>query len=158
MVYTYMEDFVTDLYYRLRITEPNQLYMFVIAKKLGINIVYRKTTFRFGNDIILEKSSEQVEWQQFGHELGHRLRHVGQQLNMPYLFRQLQEYQATQFAYHFCIPTFMLDNLYDYSIYDVMNLFNVEYEFALRRLEMYKNSILLEGMSNVLHTNQNKIG
>ncbi|MDY0394741.1 ImmA/IrrE family metallo-endopeptidase [Virgibacillus halophilus] len=82
------------------------------------------------------------EWQEFGHELAHHLRHCGQQLNMHPLFRQLQEYQATYFAYHFCVPTFMLQQLIGISVKQIMNLFNVEYEFAVRRLEIYQNNKL----------------
>ena len=44
--------------------------------------------------------------------------------------------------YHAAIPTFLLDQLpiYDFDImtvYEVQKLFNVEYEFALKRLQHY---------------------
>ncbi|ALX49705.1 terminase [Lentibacillus amyloliquefaciens] len=145
MFFTHLEDFITNLYSKLQIHEPYQLDMFTIAKKLNIDIVYRKTSFRLGNDIVLIKSTKQKEWQNFGHELEHSLQHVGQQLNMHYLFRDLQEYQARRFAYHFCVPTFMLQQYNDLTVCDVMNLFNVEYGFALKRLEMYERKLLDEG-------------
>ncbi|WP_174616458.1 ImmA/IrrE family metallo-endopeptidase [Virgibacillus ihumii] len=120
--------------------------MFTIAKKLNINIVYRESNFSFSieNDIILVKSTIQQEWQNFCHELGHRLRHVGQQLKMHYLFRDLQEYQAENFAYHFCVPTFMLEKIENLTAYKIAILFNVEYEFASKRLEMYERKVLNE--------------
>lgn len=60
---------------------------------------------------------------------------------MHRLFIDLQEYQAAYFAYHFSIPTFMLEDLKEVSACEIMNLFNVEEEFALRRLEMYQNKV-----------------
>lgn len=89
-------------------------------------------------------STKQQQWQKFGHEVCHYLIHCGQQLNMYYLFRDLQENQANYFAYHFCIPTFMLEDLKEVTVYEVMNLFNVEYEFAFKRLEMYERKIIHE--------------
>ncbi|HLR71553.1 MAG TPA: ImmA/IrrE family metallo-endopeptidase [Pseudogracilibacillus sp.] len=83
----------------------------------------------------------------FGHEVCHYLRHCGNQLKMHPLFLQLQESQANHFAYHFCVPTFMLQQLREVTIYDVMELFNVEFDFALRRLEMYRNNVLGRNMS-----------
>ncbi|HAM81614.1 ImmA/IrrE family metallo-endopeptidase [Ornithinibacillus bavariensis] len=99
-----------------------------------------------GNDIRIRRSTKQKEWQLFGHELGHSLRHCGHQLKMHPLFKELQEYQANYFAYHFCIPTFMLDKLINYTVKDIMALFNVENDFALRRLEMHKGKFLIGGL------------
>ena len=57
-------------------------------------------------------------------------------------YAEYGESKADYFAYHFCVPTFMLYNLKGVDVYDVMELFNVEFDFALRRLEMYKNKML----------------
>ncbi|WP_188725888.1 ImmA/IrrE family metallo-endopeptidase [Lentibacillus populi] len=118
--------------------------MHTIANKLGLEISYdEEKIFYCDNEINLKRSTKMQEWFDFVHELCHYLRHCGSQINMHPLFRQLQEYQADYFTYHFCIPTFMLDNLFNYTIYDIMILFNVDYEFAFKRLEMYKNKLLL---------------
>ncbi|MEQ6048477.1 ImmA/IrrE family metallo-endopeptidase [Lysinibacillus capsici] len=50
-------------------------------------------------------------WQDFGHELGHVLLHMGNQQRMYPLFREYQEYKANNFMYHACVPSFMLDEL-----------------------------------------------
>ncbi|MFD2210677.1 ImmA/IrrE family metallo-endopeptidase [Virgibacillus halophilus] len=114
--------------------------MKLIAKKLGVNITYDENKlFRLDNEVSLKKGSKVQEWIEFAHEVCHYLRHCGNQLNMHPLFRQLQEYQAEYFAYHFCVPTFMLDRLFNYTIRDIMNIFNVDYDFAVRRLEIYRN-------------------
>ncbi|MBD1223250.1 ImmA/IrrE family metallo-endopeptidase [Virgibacillus halodenitrificans] len=148
MVITHLEEFINELYAMLRITEPKQLEIFDIAKKLGITVIYRKKNFKFDNEIILQPGTKQREWQKFGHELCHHLRHCGSQARMHPLFIDLQEYQATHFAYHFCVPSFMLKDIREPTTKLIMETFNVEQHFAERRLEMYKNKLLLEGRRN----------
>ncbi|MFA1821216.1 ImmA/IrrE family metallo-endopeptidase [Virgibacillus oceani] len=141
-MYTHLEDCIYDLFGFMEITEPEQLAIDNVAKELKLQVVYRRKAFRFYDEIILTPGTIQQEWQLFGHEVGHYLIHTGSQLQMHYLFRDLQEYQANHFAYHFCVPTFMLENETDLSVYKIMNLFNVEFDFALRRLEMYERKLL----------------
>ncbi|MFA1820600.1 ImmA/IrrE family metallo-endopeptidase [Virgibacillus oceani] len=142
-MYTHLEDYIYDLYEFMKINEPVQLSINNVAKKLKVKVVYRKKNFRFYNEIILNQGTKQQEWQSFGHEIGHYLRHYGNQLRMHRLFIDLQEYQANHFAYHFCVPTFMLCDTSDLSVYKIMDLFNVEYGFACRRLEMHQNKLLM---------------
>ena len=144
MSYTLIEDYVRDLYHRLSITEPHQLRIENISEKLDLEVFYSNATFRFYNSIILERTNRQKEWQEFGHEVCHYLRHHGNQLTMNNLFLGLQEHQADYFAYHFCVPTFMLDRLKELTVYDVMSLFNVEYEFALKRIDMYQSKLIMK--------------
>ncbi len=61
---------------------------------------------------------------------------------MSPLFREYQENKANNFMYHACIPTFMLDELKQnganaLNVHHIQELFNVEYHFALKRLEQY---------------------
>lgn len=145
-MYSHLEDYIYALYSSIGVENPADLDMRFIAKQLGVKIVYRQRAFRLDNEIILKKGNIREEWMDFGHEICHFLRHCGSQLNMHKLFIEMQEYQANHFAYHFCVPTFMLDKLYNYTIYDIMNLFNVNYEFACRRLEMYRNKVYFGGL------------
>ncbi|MRG86967.1 ImmA/IrrE family metallo-endopeptidase [Salinibacillus xinjiangensis] len=117
-----------------------------IARKLNINIYYGDSSFRFGNNIVLKKSSKQKEWQDFGHELCHVLWHEGNQLNMPLPFRDLQEWQSINFAHHFCAPTFMLLELKDVNVYNIMETFNVDYCFAKKRMGMFVQRIFNGGV------------
>ncbi len=146
-MYTYIEKYIKELYTSLSISSPKQLDIKVIAKKVGIKLSYGISTFRDGNDIMLQRSTRQREWQLFGHELCHFLRHCGHQLNMHQLFVDLQENQANYFAYHFCVPTFMLRNFefssyYDRAIHQIAHSFNVTTKFAKTRLDMYQNKQL----------------
>lgn len=141
IVYTHIEDYINDLYQSLAINDPYQLDIDYISEKLRVRVYYGESSFKYDNNIIIKKSSKQREWQKFGHEIAHFLRHVGSHLSIHYLFRDLQEYQAKHFSYHFCVPTFMLQKLKEVSVNVIMQLFNVEEEFAVRRLEMYKNKM-----------------
>lgn len=138
-MYTHLEDYIHELYFKMGITKSTELDMYLIAKLLGVVITYRKRPFRMDNEIIIDKGTDRQEWMRFGHEICHYLRHCGIQLNMHKLFIDLQEYQADCFAYHFCVPTFMLDDMKINSINDIVNNFDVDYNFALRRMEMHRN-------------------
>jgi len=140
--YSHLEDFINQLYINLHVNNPNQLEIAYLSKRLNLNIYYGKVSLRYEDDLMIKKSNKQKEWQLFGHEVGHYLRHTGNHLAMHSLFMDMQEYQATNFAYHFCIPTFMLHEISEFSVYNVMNLFNVEYGFASRRLEMYQSKFM----------------
>ncbi|MFD1066638.1 ImmA/IrrE family metallo-endopeptidase [Oceanobacillus locisalsi] len=138
-MYSHLEDYIYELYMKIGITKPSEMDMFLIAKLLGVVISYQNRAIRMENEIALNKGTIRSEWMMFGHEICHYLRHVGIQLVMNKLFVDLQEYQADYFAYHFCVPTFMLDKLDISCAEDIIKHFEVDYEFALRRLEMYEN-------------------
>ena len=139
---THLEDFIRNLYLKIGISKPAEIDINLIAQALGINLYYGNTTFIFGNNIVIKRSNKQQEWIDFAHELCHYLRHTGFQVAMHPMFIDLQEWQANHFAYHFCVPTFMLEDLEEVTIYEIMNLFNVCYDFASKRIEMYQNKLL----------------
>lgn len=93
--------------------------------------------------VLDSRTSRQQQWEDFIHELGHVIKHCGNQFNMNHMFRQLQEYQANRFMYHFCVPTFMLEKIslprmQSEAVKLIGDTFNVTYPFAAKRLEMYK--------------------
>jgi len=150
MNYSHLEDFIKEFYFKMNITTPPLLDFRKIAKNLGIKVFYWSETSQalYANDlpyIFLDESlTQQQQWQDFCHELAHVLLHTGDQFYMYPLFREYQEYKANNFMYHACMPTFMLDEiqLYDYlpqTVVKLQELFNVEYEFALKRLTQYLN-------------------
>lgn len=51
----------------------------------------------------------------------------------------------------------MLQKTESLAVYDIMSLFNVEHDFAVRRLEMYQNKLYEEEMNHVLSKIQNEI-
>lgn len=152
--FTHLEDYVKNLYSYLAINYHYEINMNEIANKLNIKLRFwdekSEATYYRGKFIIYinETISIQEQWQEFSHELGHVFRHEGCQLSMSYEFRQFQESEANNFAYHFCIPTFMLLN---YEIANYVNIkdgvpfvsktFNVTDDFALERLRQFKRKI-----------------
>lgn len=141
MTYSHLEDYIFNLYKEIGITTPEQIKLAEIAQKIGIKIHYSNYSLRYDNYIVIKQSTKQKEWQDFGHEVCHYLIHEGNHLNMFPMFRDFQEWQANLFAYHFCVPTFMLDRVKVKTIYDIIDLFNVESPFAEKRLELYQNKL-----------------
>lgn len=148
--YTHLEDYVKHFYTGLDITYPSLLNFREVSRRLNIKVFYWSDSSQalFANQkpyIFLDESlTQQQQWQEFCHELAHVLLHTGDQFYMYPLFREYQEYKANNFMYHACMPTFMLDELqvYDYlpqTVVKLQELFNVEYEFALKRLTQYLN-------------------
>lgn len=122
------------------ITNPSELDLLDIAYRSNLKVEFLNISSRYyaGTIIIDNRLSPQEQWQDFGHELCHALRHEGNQLIMPPLLRELQEMQAKRFAYKFCIPTFMLRKIkaiqpYNNFTNEIASLFNVTYEFATER-------------------------
>lgn len=153
---THTEEFVKEMYLKIDIHSPQQLRFSTLAERLHIDTFYWPETSQalFMNDkgfvFLNERLTPQQQWQEFCHELAHVLLHTGNQRRMPESFRVYQEAKANTFMYHAAVPTFMLDqlNLFDFEItgvYEVQKRFNVEYDFALKRLLQYisnKNSML----------------
>lgn len=149
-MYTQIEDYIYKMYKSIGINCPTELDMLSIAKKLGVEIIYKKTVFSFNNEIVLIKGTPRQEWVYFGHEICHYLRHSGSQLNMHPLFIELQEWQADNFMYHFCVPTFMLQRIRlppdrNAATYLIVETFNVDYAFAEERLERYQRKLYTQG-------------
>jgi Zn-dependent peptidase ImmA (M78 family) len=147
-VLTPIEDYIQRLYAELDIEYPEQLSMLDIASKLNVWIYFcdmeSRAVERNGlySMLIDRRLSTAEQWEDFGHELCHLLRHAGNQLNTHEQFIHYQEAQAEQFALHFCIPTFMLSRLplpaeKENAVSYVAETFNVTGPFALQRLEKY---------------------
>ncbi|MGN4124848.1 ImmA/IrrE family metallo-endopeptidase [Lysinibacillus sphaericus] len=142
---THTEDFIKKFYRRMGILMPQHLDFQEIATQLGIQLFYwpdksqalflKEHVFIFLN----EQLTDQQRWQDFCHELAHVLLHSGNQGRMSPLFREYQENKANNFMYYACIPSFMLDEIEsnDLNVQHIQQLFNVEYDFALKRLDQY---------------------
>lgn len=152
---TKLEEDIQNLYHELSITDISPSSMKYIAKQLQIKLKISDVSSQALNYngeyyiFINNKLSAQEQWQEFGHEIGHRIKHVGDQKTMFTQFRCLQEWQADNFMYHFCVPTFMLLKLnisnycnIEYGISFISETFNVTDDFARKRLQMFKSQML----------------
>ncbi|MDC7795047.1 ImmA/IrrE family metallo-endopeptidase [Bacillus altitudinis] len=136
---THLDDWIEAFYHQINIKNPSELDLLDIAYRSNLKVEFLNISSRYyaGTIIIDNRLSPQEQWQDFGHELCHALRHEGNQLIMPPLFRELQEMQAKRFAYKFCIPTFMLRHLkinINNPLYEISSAFNVTYMFAKKRI------------------------
>jgi len=147
-VFTRTEDFIYNLLKSFQIEDPFQLTLENISALIMLPVRYWEFTseasYRNGVYVLFldENLTKQEQWQDFAHELCHILFHAGNQLHMPVMFRELQEWQATSFAFHFCIPAYLLDkinlpNNKREAIKVIADNFGVEYEFAEERLEKW---------------------
>ena len=148
--YSHLEDYIESFYLQMKIDDPTSLDMKAIARQLDIKLFYweeKSQAIIYNNMSVIfidNRISSEKQWQEFNHELCHVLIHTGDQLIMPPLFREYQEFKANNFMYHACVPTFMLEelNICDstaVTISWIQKLFNVEHEFAKTRLENYLN-------------------
>lgn len=146
-MYTHLEDYIHGLYKSINVANPVDLDMLQVARKLGVHIVYeRRRVFCLEDEINLVRGTKRQEWMDFGHEVCHYLRHSGSQLNMSPLFIELQEWQANNFMYHFCVPTFMIENMdlpddRKQAAWVIYNSFNVSFTFAERRIDKWMNQL-----------------
>jgi Zn-dependent peptidase ImmA (M78 family) len=156
--YSTIEEYVKILYHQLSIYVPEQIDMIDIAVKLDVWLHFEdiKSKAIEKNDIhsifIDRRLTQQEQWQDFAHELCHVLMHCGNQLYLPSDFIQYQESKAKNFAYHFCVPTFMLEKLVfptrkKEAIWLIAQTFNVEYSFAKIRLDRW----ILQRESNLFY-------
>lgn len=170
--FTPLESWIEKLYNHLSISTPEQLNMIDIAAKLKIWLHFADVESvaldREGlySLIIDRRLSKQQQWEDFGHELCHLLRHAGNQMMLPDLMVELQEAQANNFALHFCAPTFMLlkrpiPRLKREFIEDVCITFNVTYPFAKKRVEHFENQMTYFHFAeqiNTLYRQQSLVG
>lgn len=82
--------------------------------------------------------------EQFLHELGHILRHYGDQTNMPQSMREYQEWDANLFAMYAATPFHMIDFSKPYTVRSFMNDFAVTKNMAIKRIRDIRAKIYWE--------------
>lgn len=148
--YTHTEDYIKKLYLELGITKPLDLKINVLAAHFDITVFYwpedSRALFAKKKAFILinEHLSMIQKRQDFFHEFSHVLTHAGSQRTLPKAFVDYQEYKANHFMYHAAVPSFMLDELEindatEFTITLIQHQFNVDYDFACKRLTNYLN-------------------
>ncbi|MED1607793.1 ImmA/IrrE family metallo-endopeptidase [Cytobacillus kochii] len=153
---TNLEDNIKKLYLLLEITKPSEIDIWQFAHYFDIWIEFEESKSELVETqkglftICLDKrNSYQNQWQDFAHEFGHVIRHVGKQHKLRSYFRDFQEFQANNFMYHFCVPTFML---FEYNVSNYLDIengakfvsttFNVTEEFAKKRMILFRDKLL----------------
>ncbi|HAF97499.1 ImmA/IrrE family metallo-endopeptidase [Paenibacillus lactis] len=115
---TPLEQFVEDLYLTHGILSPKQLNIGEVARCLNVWIYYKPITSR-GLELtpgmytvnIDSRLASAEQWLDFLHELGHLLRHSGNQTILPKLFTQAQEADAENFVLYAAMPFSMIKQI-----------------------------------------------
>ena len=150
---TTLEDWVTNLYRRLRIFYPSQIDPSYIARRMDIFLQEKpfpsscQVIGRFRCIIVDSRLTIEEKREAFFHELCHVLRHAGLQSMMPAAFRELQERDANHFTKYAAIPFHMLkfiDWNEPYIIDQMVNMFKVTPELCKSRLSQIQNRILIK--------------
>lgn len=142
------EKHIMNFYKSINIIDPLLLSVEIVSEYLNMKLYYWKHSSAiatYNNQYIIflnNQLSMQQQWQEFGHEMYHYFYDETKYDLLNENYAEYGESKADYFAYHFCIPTFMLHQFKEVSVYDVMELFNVEYDFAFRRLEMYESKFI----------------
>lgn len=154
MIYiNYLEDYIKQFYHHLGISIPDQLEMHEIAFRMNVKIFFwnnsSQALIRDGRYYLFINNTlpNDLQWQEFCHELGHLLMHIGDQMNLPPLFVEYQENKANNFALHAAAPTFMIDqlnlpNTYQEAVRLLQETFYISLTFACKRLDHYINNHL----------------
>ncbi|EST12074.1 ImmA/IrrE family metallo-endopeptidase [Sporolactobacillus laevolacticus] len=90
-----------------------------------------------GNDSFIvtdERLQLPEQHEQFLHELGHILRHDGDQCNMPQMLREYQEWDAELFSMYAAIPFHMIDFGRPHTVHSIMEEFKVTKATAFKRM------------------------
>ena len=118
----YTEVFIKRFYHSVHIRDPFGLTIDNVTEKINLCVHF----WEFGSAIteyngkrkmfINENLNVRQQWQEFGHEMSHYFRDRGNRLVLKESFVDYCESKADYFAYHFCVPTFMLQNLNEVSV------------------------------------------
>lgn len=150
-----LETWICKKYQAKGIWYASQLDIDMIAGMFRVFIRYHteetKAIYndRFGLIYILSCYNEYQRREKFFHELGHVLRHAGDQSVMHGMFIQLQERQAAQFQLYAAIPYYMLES-YGYIedqqsyISSLSNDFRLPTTLVRKRIEQIQNRIYRE--------------
>ncbi|WP_407969038.1 ImmA/IrrE family metallo-endopeptidase [Bacillus altitudinis] len=163
---SHLEEEVKKIYTKLNMFTPESIDMerIAVALKIWLHFERRPSIVFCVNGsysmVIDKRLNKKQQWEEFGHELCHVIKHYGNQFDMHKLFRELQEFQAKQFMYHFCVPTFMLQKmrlppLQSEAIKFIGDAFNVTYSFAARRLEIFERKQFLFLINEKKHRSEN---
>ena len=150
---TPLEEWIESRYQHIGIHSPDDLDIDSIAHSFGVDVFYmpgakEEAIWDDDNAAIFLNSDKSVPEirEVFFHELCHPLRHAGDQLMLPGIFRELQETQAKQFQLYAAMPFFMIKGIKfppykNEAIGLLANLFRVTPQFAKRRLEQIQRRI-----------------
>lgn len=147
---TPLEQSIEDVYLENKLFDSWDLTIDNLAAIFNVEVTTTKfQTFSDNEQRIIFLSSNDIPDKQrrsFFHELGHIVRHSGDQRSMPDLFQQMQEADAEQFSLYASIPFFMLEKLSfpksgEHAAGYIGSIFHIPPAYAMRRLRQIRERI-----------------
>ncbi|OMF17006.1 hypothetical protein BK131_03240 [Paenibacillus amylolyticus] len=129
---------ICDLYQILDIRHPHELDIDQISNLWGADIIYYNGKPKshwedWGSVIFLDKyTSVEQQRADFFHELAHIVRHEGHQDDLPELFVDLQEIQASNFRLIASIPYYLLPTPLDMTWSEYIGLLSEEFRVPIK--------------------------
>lgn len=152
---TILEEYLEDVYRRAGITEPWQLTVQEISRRLNVWVHYKPVSSRalesapgMYSMFLDERLSTDQQRLDFLHELCHLLRHAGNQMIMPEAYTQMQELEAEQFVLYAAMPASMISQLTPImptmadAIPCLVETFDVPPDLAAKRVDQIKRRIV----------------
>ncbi|WP_028975750.1 ImmA/IrrE family metallo-endopeptidase [Sporolactobacillus terrae] len=145
-----LESWVSQKFIDQGIMKPEDLELKKIAHAFGIEysiwhghpFAYRISEDSAAYIVENDQAAEYEQREHFFHELGHILRHCGDQCDLPVPFRKMQEAEARQFALYAAIPYHMIDFNRNYSLESIMQEFHVTRTLAYTRIENIRQKFI----------------
>jgi len=137
---TNLEKWVSDKLIKMNIMYPWELKPRLVAQAFDIDFEIMKSPAVSGEEfgeayiIVDARKDPLTQREQFFHELGHVLRHYGNQNCMNDAFRLKQEWDANLFAMYAMIPYHMLDFTQQYTEDTLIERFKVPMHIARSRI------------------------
>lgn len=144
---TDLEKWISERFIKKAIFNPSDLKIYLMAQSFDIthesyNGKAISTTDEFGAYILTDiRESKEIQIEQFFHELGHTLRHSGDQNKMLDLFREKQEWDAHLFTLYALIPYHMIDFTISNTVKSLRDQFNVSEITAKKRFKQIKQQL-----------------
>lgn len=135
-----VEEWVSDTFIKADILLPSDIRADNLCRAFGIEygghygIAGAKIIGHIPYIAVDSRVDFPEQHEQFLHELGHVLRHYGDQTNMPQSMREYQEWDANLFAMYAAIPFHMIDFSKPYTVRSLMKDFTVTENMAIKRI------------------------
>lgn len=142
---TNLEHYVSTIFEKIGIYEPHDISKQYIADELDITLDFTKykavaheeDDFKYIN--LYKNATKKEQREQFYHELNHILRHSGDQLKLPKLMTDWQEWDCKNFMLYAAIPFHMIHYINEYgNSKHLSNLFGVTENLIVERLLQIK--------------------
>ncbi|SFM43975.1 ImmA/IrrE family metallo-endopeptidase [Salibacterium qingdaonense] len=146
MIQTELEQWIQHEYEERGITSLDDLSIENLGCQFNVDVMYSSQGSKSFTDemygLIMLQHNQPLPKQRldFFHELGHVLKHVGDQRTMPIMFREYLENKAYQFALYASMPRYIMEPHLTKDISVIAELFRMPVHIVESRVEQLKRN------------------